>query len=98
MKVNGSRLSTGARAALSLGYHGFGRSESRAALRDFFEVDAKHIVLRPWWRWRAKKIPDVVSAQYANWEFNPERRIRRSAKKRSVALHTSHILRSISTS
>jgi pyruvate dehydrogenase E1 component len=29
----------------SLGTEGFGRSESRAALRDFFEVDAKHIVL-----------------------------------------------------
>jgi pyruvate dehydrogenase E1 component len=28
-----------------LGTDGFGRSESRAALRDFFEVDAKHIVL-----------------------------------------------------
>ena len=24
---------------------GFGRSESRVALRDFFEVDAKHVVL-----------------------------------------------------
>jgi pyruvate dehydrogenase E1 component len=29
----------------SLGTDGFGRSESRGALRDFFEVDAKHIVL-----------------------------------------------------
>lgn len=29
----------------SLGTDGFGRSESRAALRDFFEVDAKHIAL-----------------------------------------------------
>ena len=28
----------------SLGTDGFGRSESRTALRDFFEVDAKHIV------------------------------------------------------
>jgi pyruvate dehydrogenase E1 component len=28
----------------SLGTYGFGRSESRTALRDFFEVDAKHIV------------------------------------------------------
>ena len=27
-----------------LGTDGFGRSESRGALRDFFEVDAKHIV------------------------------------------------------
>jgi pyruvate dehydrogenase E1 component len=30
---------------LSLGTDGFGRSENRASLRDFFEVDAKHIVL-----------------------------------------------------
>jgi pyruvate dehydrogenase E1 component len=29
----------------ALGTDGFGRSENRAALRDFFEVDAKHIVL-----------------------------------------------------
>jgi len=28
----------------SLGTYGFGRSEGRTALRDFFEVDAKHIV------------------------------------------------------
>ena len=33
------------RPLLSLGTDGFGRSENRAALRDFFEVDAKHIVL-----------------------------------------------------
>src|ERR1700737_2939705 len=30
---------------VSLGTDGFGRSEGRASLRDFFEVDAKHIVL-----------------------------------------------------
>jgi pyruvate dehydrogenase E1 component len=30
---------------LALGTDGFGRSESRADLRDFFEVDAKHIVV-----------------------------------------------------
>src|SRR6202007_1363403 len=30
---------------VSLGTDGFGRSENRVALRDFFEVDAKHIVL-----------------------------------------------------
>jgi pyruvate dehydrogenase E1 component len=29
----------------ALGTDGFGRSEGRASLRDFFEVDAKHIVL-----------------------------------------------------
>jgi pyruvate dehydrogenase E1 component len=30
---------------ISLGTDGFGRSESREALRDFFEVDARHVVL-----------------------------------------------------
>jgi pyruvate dehydrogenase E1 component len=33
------------RPLVSLGTDGFGRSENRASLRDFFEVDAKHIVL-----------------------------------------------------
>ena len=33
------------RSLYSLGTDGFGRSEGRAELRDFFEVDAKHIVL-----------------------------------------------------
>ena len=33
------------RRLVSLGTDGFGRSENRASLRDFFEVDAKHIVL-----------------------------------------------------
>lgn len=33
------------RPLISLGTDGFGRSEGRAALRDFFEVDAAHIVL-----------------------------------------------------
>ena len=41
---------------VALGTDGFGRSENRAALRDFFEVDAKHIVLAPRWvRWRGRK-------------------------------------------
>jgi pyruvate dehydrogenase E1 component len=33
------------RRVTTLGTDGFGRSEGRASLRDFFEVDAKHIVL-----------------------------------------------------
>jgi pyruvate dehydrogenase E1 component len=33
------------RPLVALGTDGFGRSESRTSLRDFFEVDAKHIVL-----------------------------------------------------
>jgi pyruvate dehydrogenase E1 component len=33
------------RRLTSLGTDGFGRSESRASLRDFFEVDARHVVV-----------------------------------------------------
>jgi pyruvate dehydrogenase E1 component len=33
------------RTLISLGTDGFGRSENRASLRDFFEVDARHIVV-----------------------------------------------------
>jgi len=33
------------RKLVALGTDGFGRSEGRASLRDFFEVDSKHIVL-----------------------------------------------------
>jgi len=33
------------RQLVSLGTDGFGRSENRASLRDFFEVDAKHVVV-----------------------------------------------------
>jgi pyruvate dehydrogenase E1 component len=33
------------RRPVALGTDGFGRSESRAALRRFFEVDAAHIVI-----------------------------------------------------
>jgi len=33
------------RPLVALGTDGFGRSENRESLRDFFEVDAKHIVL-----------------------------------------------------
>src|SRR5690242_3738060 len=33
------------RAYTALGTDGFGRSDTRAALRSFFEVDAKHIVV-----------------------------------------------------
>jgi pyruvate dehydrogenase E1 component len=33
------------RPVVSLGTDGFGRSEGRSALRDFFEVDARHIVV-----------------------------------------------------
>ena len=58
------------RRITSLGTDGFGRSEGRAALRDFFEVDAKSIVAgdaRAIWRatarsrrrWSQKAIEDL---------------------------------------
>jgi pyruvate dehydrogenase E1 component len=46
MKVLPESISRWApRKLVALGTDGFGRSENRVALRDFFEVDAKHIVL-----------------------------------------------------
>jgi pyruvate dehydrogenase E1 component len=58
-----------------LGTDGFGRSETREALRDFFEVDAKHIV------WAAlvtleqeKKISaDVLKKAQAELKINPNK-------------------------
>jgi pyruvate dehydrogenase E1 component len=58
-----------------LGTDGFGRSESREALRDFFEVDAKHIV------WAAltslaeqKQIrTDVLSKAQSDLKINPNK-------------------------
>jgi pyruvate dehydrogenase E1 component len=60
---------------VSLGTDGFGRSESRAALRDFFEVDAKHIVLATLTAlMREKKIgADVVKRAVQELRINPEK-------------------------
>ncbi len=60
---------------VSLGTDGFGRSESRAALRDFFEVDAKHIVLATLVALaREKKVgTDVVKRAISELEINPEK-------------------------
>jgi pyruvate dehydrogenase E1 component len=60
---------------VSLGTDGFGRSESRAALRDFFEVDAKHIVLATLNALaREKQIP-IATVQQAvkDLGINPEK-------------------------
>jgi pyruvate dehydrogenase E1 component len=44
-------------SVVTLGTDGFGRSEDRASLRDFFEVDAKHMVMASLWALlREKKI------------------------------------------
>src|ERR1700692_2730459 len=60
---------------VSLGTDGFGRSESREALRDFFEVDAKHIVLATLGALaRDKKFSaDVVKQAIPELGINPEK-------------------------
>jgi pyruvate dehydrogenase E1 component len=60
---------------VSLGTDGFGRSENRAALRDFFEVDAKHIVLATLGALaREKKIgSDVVKRAIGELGIHPEK-------------------------
>ena len=60
---------------VSLGTDGFGRSESRVALRDFFEVDAKHIVLATLGALaREKKIgTDVVKRAIQDLGINPDK-------------------------
>jgi pyruvate dehydrogenase E1 component len=60
---------------VSLGTDGFGRSEGRVALRDFFEVDAKHIVLATLSALaRDKKIGlDVVKRAVGELNINPEK-------------------------
>ena len=63
------------RSLISLGTDGFGRSENRAALRDFFEVDAKHIVLATLGALaREKKIGlDVAKKAIRDLGINPEK-------------------------
>ena len=60
---------------VSLGTDGFGRSEGRKELRDFFEVDAKHIVLGALaGLLRESKIkPEVVEKAAAKLEINPDK-------------------------
>ena len=63
------------RPLIALGTDGFGRSEGRAALRDFFEVDAKHIVLATLSALaREKKIePGVVTQAIRDLRINPDK-------------------------
>jgi pyruvate dehydrogenase E1 component len=62
------------RPLFSLGTDGFGRSDGRAALRDFFEVDAKHIALATLSALlRDKKIKsEVVAKAIKELDVNPE--------------------------
>jgi pyruvate dehydrogenase E1 component len=63
------------RSLTALGTDGFGRSESRVSLRDFFEVDAKHIVLATLNALaRDKQIKlDVVQRAVKDLGINPEK-------------------------
>ncbi len=59
----------------TLGTYGFGRSDSRAALRDFFEVDAKHIVYATLYSlYREKKIKlDTLKKAQKELGINPDK-------------------------
>jgi pyruvate dehydrogenase E1 component len=63
------------RPLVSLGTDGFGRSEGRASLRDFFEVDAKHIALATLHALaREKKIESkTVNQAIKDLGINPEK-------------------------
>ncbi len=63
------------RPLVALGTDGFGRSESRVSLRDFFEVDAKHIVLATLTALaREKQIKlDVLQKAVKELGINPEK-------------------------
>jgi len=59
----------------TLGTDGFGRSETRAALRDFFEVDARFIVLSTLYALMQEKQvePAVVAKAITDLGINPEK-------------------------
>lgn len=59
----------------SLGTYGFGRSEGRTALRDFFEVDAKHIVYTTLYSLfkEGKLKADVLKKAQKDLGINPEK-------------------------
>jgi pyruvate dehydrogenase E1 component len=59
----------------ALGTDGFGRSDTRAALRDFFEVDARFIVLSTLYALQQEKQiePNVVAKAIKDLGINPEK-------------------------
>ena len=59
----------------SLGTDGFGRSDSRAALRDFFEVDARFITLATLYALQQEDaiVPDVVEQAIRQFEIDVEK-------------------------
>ena len=69
------------RPLVALGTDGFGRSESRVALRDFFEVDAKHIVLATLTalaREKQIKLGRAAESRQRTWASIRKKRIRRT--------------------
>ena len=60
----------------SLGTDGFGRSDTRAALRDFFEVDARFITLATLHALLQEKqiAPEVVQQAIKDLEIDAEKR------------------------
>jgi pyruvate dehydrogenase E1 component len=63
---------------VSLGTDGFGRSENRASLRDFFEVDAKHIVLATLHALASKRPATRKGCDPKDQGIDPEKRNPRS--------------------
>src|SRR5947208_1751208 len=63
------------RPLIALGTDGFGRSENRASLRDFFEVDAKHVVLATLHALAREKHIEIKKVEQAVRDFgiNPEK-------------------------
>jgi pyruvate dehydrogenase E1 component len=63
------------RPLVALGTDGFGRSENRAALRDFFEVDAKHIVLATLSALarEGQIAPEVIAGAIRELQIRPEK-------------------------
>jgi len=61
------------RPLVALGTDGFGRSDTRAALRDFFEVDARFITLATLNELARQKAikPSVVQKAIQQMEINP---------------------------
>lgn len=61
---------------LSLGTDGFGRSETREALRRFFEVDAEHVVIAAMSELakRGKLDPRIVSQAISDFSIDPEKK------------------------
>ena len=61
------------RPVVTLGTDGFGRSEDRGSLRDFFEVDARHIAAATLSALAREKAVDtkVVKQAFSDLEINP---------------------------